>query len=169
MNSKWLGDSFDLVKRVLLEAVAETGLEVFADPMLTDKDVNIPNDYFRLINAKQVLPDGQITSGRCLFLDPDTGISGKKGKSHITVKDISRNLSLGYDLVVVFDQSFSRNSDIIKSINDKLEVLDKEGVKGFYYNSHANFLFASAQKDILKKVMNSLLEIGIPSDRLISC
>lgn len=168
MNSKWLGDSLDLTKRVLLVAVAETGLNVFADPMQTDIDGSISNDYYKLIRANPNMPTGRIPSGSCLFLDPDTGISERKSKSHVTFSEIEGKCSLGYDLIIVFDQSFSRSKNKNELIINKLNKLKALGISGFYYDSHANFLFASSKPGILKNIKNKLREIGIPTTRLIS-
>jgi len=167
MNSKWLGDSLDLTKRVLLGAIAETGLKVFADPMITDIDGSISNDYYKLIKANPILPKGIIPPGCCLFLDPDTGISERKSKSHVTFSEIKENCSLGYDLIVVFDQSFSRSSKKNEMIINKLNKLRTLGISGFYYDSHANFLFATSKPEILKNIKNKLREIGIPLERIV--
>jgi len=169
MKEQWFGDSYDLVKRVLLEAVSDSGFEVFADPMITEADFDNIEQYFRLIKAKPLPADFTTNDGTCLFLDPNTGISKdtkKRSKHHITVTKLKERLSAG--LIVVYDQSFNFQINPFITIQEKLSELNNHSISGFYYASHANFLFASKKVEVLEKVKLKLLDIGIPSSRLIN-
>ena len=106
MNPKWFGDSYDLVKRVLLEAVINSGLDVYTDPMFTDNSSEIENQFYNLINSKPLTAGITSSKYRALFLDPDTGLSEKKTKQHVTFNEIFVKLSTGWNLIIVFDQSF---------------------------------------------------------------
>jgi hypothetical protein len=163
MNSKCSGDSYDLVKRVLLEVVSNSGLEVYADPMITDSMPEIEKQFHVLINAKQ-LPAGIISKKfHCLFVDPDIGLSEKKTKLHVTFYELQNKLSIVWDLIFVYDQSFSRSIKSNERIQIKLMKLRLIGLNAFYYASHANFLFVSKDKNILEMVEQKLLGFGIPN------
>ena len=71
-------------------------------------------------------------------------------------------------LTLVFDQSFKRekNNPPQKQTAEKLRWLKECGVHAFAYVSHANFILASADSQILMKALK-LLEDKLPPERLI--
>jgi len=166
MNSKYFGDSYDLVKRVLLEVVSALGLEVYAEPLFTDYNPEVEQQYYKLIKAKPFTPGAIPNKSHCLFMDPDTGLHENKSLKHVTYEEIKEKCD-GWALVIVFDQSFSRREKTIEVMKGKLGKLAKIGTNAFYYASHTNFLFASTDKSILKTVGQNLLGIGIPNGRII--
>lgn len=100
------------------------------------------------------------------MLDPDTGIRKKKSKQHVTIKCIADKL-LHYDVVFSFDQSFSRGGSAVEQIREKLVLLQETGNYGFYYDSHARFLFAAKSIETLGEVEQQLLELGLPVSRIV--
>lgn len=49
----------------------------------------------------------------------------------------------------------------------KLEELRSRGVHGFYYDSHARFLFCSRSQTRIDAFYDSLVETGLPEQRLV--
>jgi hypothetical protein len=41
------------------------------------------------------------------------------------------------------------------------------GGNGFYYDSHARFLFASLSADTLRRLHDNLIQLGLPAARLV--
>lgn len=66
-----------------------------------------------------------------------------------------------------FDQSFSRDGSATEKIREKLILLKETGNYGFYYDSHARFLFAAKSIEILKEIEQQLLSSGLPASRLL--
>jgi len=56
-----------------------------------------------------------------------------------------------------FDQSFSRVGSTTQKIQGKLKLLKKTGNYGFYYDSHARFLFAAESSETLYEVEQQIL------------
>ncbi len=107
-----------------------------------------------------------------LFVDPDTGIHKKNAKKHVTIQYLADRLKLDkkYTLIMVFDQSFRRvkkNSFPQKQMHEKLSDFSRQGVFGFFFESHANFFFGSLNKNLVEKYRYKLLNLGIPKKRLI--
>lgn len=73
-----------------------------------------------------------------------------------------------YDLVFSFDQSFSWNKIANVQMNEKLKNLSDKGLFGFYYDSHARFLFAGKFRNDMEIVISAILSSGLPKRRLIS-
>lgn len=101
------------------------------------------------------------------LLDPDTGIGKKPSAQHITIETIAQNLA-HHDVVFSFDQSFSRTRTPLEQMKEKLEALAIYGVHGFYYDSHARFLFAAKSRDAIEEVRKALLAAGLPRKRLVN-
>lgn len=167
MNIKYFGDSFDLVKRTLLASVKSAGFKIACKPMFTAESTIIKSAYFQLLNIDYDYEEAIPTKNICLFLDPDTGISTKPSPKHVSFDEILVELNKGYGLLIVFDQSFSRNANQMESILTKINYLKSKDISSFYYNSHASFLFASFDNLVLSSAENLLLELGIPSSRII--
>ena len=104
MNPKWVGDSYDIVKRFFAEQLNEIGYRVVVDPMLTGKWDGLEDQFYKFLNVN---PSSEKSDGKsALLLDPDTGVGRKRTKKHITIEDIADQL-LQYEIVFAFDQSFS--------------------------------------------------------------
>jgi hypothetical protein len=165
MKPEYFGDSYDIVKRFFVEILSASGYHVNVNPMLRGEWNGREKDFYRFIKAS---PDPNNIPGqkKALLIDPDTGISERKTVRHVTVECIAESL-LDHDIVCSFDQSFQRGKDPLAEIKNKLLRLNKTGNFGFYYNSHARFLFASKSKNLLDEIERKLLKTGLPSSRLV--
>lgn len=167
MNPKWFGDSFDIVKRFFIGNISEMGYQVFVDPMLTGEWNGLENKFYDFIGAEP-LKNLSTSSGRtALLLDPDTGIAPKQTKQHVTIRKIVDYLK-EHEIVFTFDQSFSRGTDALEQMRKKLSLLKKEGAAGFYYDSHARFLFSAKSQEVLTNLERHLLKVGLPDKRFIN-
>lgn len=164
MNPQWFGDSFDIVKRFFVENLNAIGYHVVVDPMLTGEWNGLEHEFYQFLKAYPLTEKS--SSKSALLLDPDTGVGRKKSKQHVTIKCIADQL-LHYDVVFSFDQSFPRGGKATDKIIEKLKLLQETGNHGFYYDSHARFLFAAKSIEILREVEQQLLASGLPSSRLL--
>ena len=164
MNPQWFGDSFDIVKRFFVENLNEIGYHVVVDPMLTGEWNGLEHDFYQFLKAYPLTEKS--SSKSALLLDPDTGVGRKKSKQHVTIKCIADQL-LHHDVVFSFDQSFPRGGKTTDKIREKLMLLQETGNHGFYYDSHASFLFAAKSIEILREVEQQLLASGLPASRLL--
>jgi len=169
MNPQWFGDSFDIVKRFFIGNIREMGYQVFVDPMFTDEWDGLENKFYNFLGAVPLPLENLATpSGKtALLLDPDTGIGPKTTKKHVTVSMIIKCLQ-EHEIVFSFDQSFSRGSNALEQMGKKLSLLKKEGAVGFYYNSHARFLFSSKSPEVLANLKRHLVTAGLPEKRFIN-
>lgn len=166
MNPSWYGDSFDLVKRFFVSALKNTGFSVEIAPMLTgDWDADSLCSFYNLLGGVERETNKQSTTKRALLVDPDTGIGPKAGAKHTTIGNVVKYAS-EYIIVIVFDQSFSRNKDPASVMDQKLFELGKHGTYGFYYDSHARFLVCSNDPNALNDYKRSLVPQGLPLNRL---
>jgi len=163
MNPQWFGDSFDIVKRYFVENLKTVGYHVVVDPMLTGEWNGVEDRFYHFLG---VSPLGQLYDGRtALLLDPDTGIGKKETKRHVTITTIAAHLK-NYEIVFSFDQSFSRGGNATDKMKEKLGKLEATGNVGFYYDSHARFLFAANTVESLNTVEQQLILSGLPENRL---
>lgn len=164
MNLQWFGDSFDIVKRFFVENLNAIGYKVVVDPMLTGEWNGLEHDFYQFIKAYPLTEKSNSKSA--ILLDPDTGVGRKKSKRHVTIECITDQL-LHHDVVFSFDQSFSRGGKAIDKMKEKLILLQETGNHGFYYDSHARFLFAAKSIDTLEGIEQQLMTSGLPSSRLL--
>jgi len=164
MNPQWFGDSFDIVKRFFVENLNEIGYHVVVDPMLTGEWGGLEKKFYKFLKAYPLSEKSNRKSA--LLLDPDTGIGNKKTDEHVTIKCIAEHLSQ-HDVVFSFDQSFSRSGYATEKVKEKLTLLAETGNYGFYYDSHARFLFAANSIETLEEVEQQLLSSGLPASRLL--
>jgi hypothetical protein len=73
-----------------------------------------------------------------------------------------------HEIVFSFDQSFSRSVKSREQMDQKLSLLKKEGATGFYYDSHACFLFSSKLPEVLANLKRYLVSTGLPEDRFVN-
>ncbi len=174
MNFQYFGDSYDIVKRFFIKNINEMGYSVFVDPMFTDNWNGFEEKFYALIGAFPLKSFSAVTGKTALFLDPDTGVNSKSSKKHIAIeKHITIEKMVGclkeHDIVFSFDQAFSRDTTVRnKKISEKLCLLKKIGARGFYYKSHACFLFSAKTDEILTNLKNQFLIIGLPENRFVS-
>jgi len=165
MKQKYLGDSYDLVKRFFCIALATLGYEVVIDPMFTGEWNGKEETFYRLIGARP-LGDSPNSRRTALFIDPDTGVREVAGKRHVSFDRIVAELQ-NHALVFVFDQSFSYQAKPEVVMCEKLAAIRNRGCHGFYYDSHARFLFVSRGTENLNMLVRRLSELGIPHSRLL--
>jgi len=166
MNPEWFGDSYDIVKRFFVENLQSIEYSVVVDPMLTGKWDSLEDEkkFYRFLRA---LPLGAAGGGKtALLLDPDTGIGQRRTKRHVTIAIIASHLR-DHEIVFAYDQSFSRARDATVEMKEKMAKLEEEGYTGFYYDSHAKFLFAARSDESLNAVEQQLLSTGLPESRLV--
>ncbi len=167
MNPAYLGDSYDLVKRFFFQELVALGYEVAIDPMLTGSWHGNEQNFYRLVGA--VPASGSITPSkrRALLLDPDTGVSAKNTKSHVSFTRLAHEAEAS-TLVFSFDQSFSRQAPPQIVMRTKLEALQALSCSAMYYDSHARFLFVAKQSHSLRELRLHLLSLGLPESRLLT-
>ena len=167
MNSQWFGDSFDIVKRFFIGNIREMGYQVFVDPMFTGEWNGLENKFYDFLGAAPLESLATSSGKTALLLDPDTGIGLNPTKRHVTVRMIVNYLQ-EHEIVFSFDQSFSRGGDALEQMDKKLSLLKKEGAAGFYYDSHARFLFSAKSPEVLANLKRHLVTAGLPEKRLIN-
>ena len=181
---QFFGDSFDVVKRFLLQTIEPDAAWV-AFPMFTDRATAASVRAFESFLGVNVVGAALFTEStnradhftalarhRNVFLDPDTGIKLKKAKGAESVKYVfaSELVALCQEsperLLVVFDQSVPRGSEK-SAIQQKLRHFSDAGLHGFAYLSHACFVTLSATKDRCRMARANLLASGLPQTRVI--
>lgn len=167
MNPKWFGDSYDIVKKFFVDTLKDIGYEVYIDPRFTGDWNGKEQHFINFIGAK-LNNDFEISTRKsALLVDPDTGIKERASSKHVNFNTIMQNLKK-YEIVFLFDQSFSRSKSSEEQMQKKLSTLKKLDENGFYYDSHTKFLFASKNLNAINAIRERLLQIGMPSTRLIT-
>lgn len=167
MNPDFLGDSYDIIKKVFLNEVSTLGYRIIIDPMFTGVWTEEEKEQYSMLIRPR--PDGTRGRGRfksVLFLDPDTGVRDRDGKQHVSFNQLAKAASQ-HAMVICFDQSFSFSGKVQAIIQSKLESLADLGCHGMYYDSHARFLFVSQNCGVLRRVAKRFVSIGIPASRFI--
>lgn len=167
MNPQWFGDSYDIVKKFFVDALKEIGYEVYVEPMFTGDWKGAEQQFFEFLGAKRNDEYAEPHPKSALFVDPDTGIGKKASSKHVTISSIIKELRK-YEIVFSFDQSFSRGISREAQMQEKLAALNELGGIGFYYRSHARFLFAAKNFKALNTLRDKLIEIGLPAARLVT-
>ncbi len=170
MKRKYLGDSYDAVKRLWQETFSEWA-PLFAEPLFIPED--IWND-FTTVTCIPLLSEHrpQVYS---IFNDPDTGIrlpdreNQKEGVTHISLATIENQLrNPAVRCVITFDQSHHRRSGSTPADqrDAKISWLRRQKLHAFYYVSHAPFLFAFSEPKEMNEAQKLLLNVGIPKTRI---
>lgn len=166
MREIFLGDSYDLVKRVWCQTLRDIA-PLYAHPRFVPQ--KLQTKYTMVTGIPMLDPACDSSFG--ILLDPHTGIPlpqesvHKATASHAPlsfIMDMNEELHPGY--IVCFDQSYHRAGGLTRQQqrSDKRRFLSKRGVLSFYYVSHAPFLFAAAKVEILDAIHARLVSIGIP-------
>jgi hypothetical protein len=186
LNLKHFGDSYDLVKKSLLQWLAPFGPWA-AHPMFTHNVTQTDATAFSrllgvpLVSNEVLTPDcdrstylAACGNWRSIFLDPDTGVRLKKPAANRSIEFIFGDelVALAEDraegLVVTFDQSLARGSEH-EQVQEKLDHLFACGVDGFAYVSHASFLVLGTSSTIVQEARRQVLAAsGLPPVRIIA-
>jgi len=134
--------------------------------MFTGDSSEIHDKFLNFIGADLKPDNPSQTAKSAILVDPDTGIGPKKTKKHITIKDFIELMD-SYSVVFSFDQSFSYSADHNEQMILKLKELHDLGAVGFYYDSHAKFLFGSKSMAEIQTIKECLKETGLPSSRIV--
>ena len=92
MNPKWFGDSYDIVKKFIVDNLKGIGYEVYIDPMFTGDWNGKEKDFIKFIGAKLSNDFEKPVRKSALFIDPDTGVKEKATPKHIDFKKIIKEL-----------------------------------------------------------------------------
>ena len=169
MKCEYLGDSYDAVKRLWRQLLADVA-PLYAEPQFLPEDLR--EDFTQLTEIPVLLPP--LPDRFSILNDPDTGIrlpnalNQRVTRTHTSITAIVEQFQ-GHcpRCIVTFDQSDYRRNDLRRDEQRqaKLRSLRESGCVGFYYVSHAPFLFAFANNAALHEVYNRLIDAGIPADR----
>lgn len=166
MNASNLGDSYDVVKRYLCEVARSLGYAMYVDPMFTGQWTSTQRaSFYRFIGARPIPTKGAGTVA-ALLVDPDVGVRVKAGPGHVSFAAVASRCQ-EFELVLVFDQSFARGSNVQGDLVRKLQSLRELGVRGLYYDSHARFLICSKGPGPAMRFRKALSETGLPANRIV--
>ncbi len=169
MREKYLGDSYDIVKRFWRESLEQIA-PLYAHPRF------VPGAIRTQYTATTSIPilDSNPSERFGILLDPHTGIplpdASLNGAtaSHATLPFIvALNEELRPAYMICFDQSYHRKHPLTKKEQRDMKraFLRKQGIGSFYYVSHAPFLFLGSHAEFLQAVRKRLVEVGIPKIR----
>jgi hypothetical protein len=185
MHMKYFGDSFDVVKMSMIHWLMPFG-EWAVHPMLTD-DASMEEvaAFEQFVGAKVISTEvlNRATNrnsyfscvSQCgnLLLDPDTGlrleiINGIRAPEFLFASELVNIISdRRSSLTVVFDKSIPRGSEH-EAVKLKLAHLQSHGVHGFAYVSHACFIVASHDKELIKRALNRVSSLShLPASRFL--
>ena len=121
MNGAWFGDSYDIVKRFFVGELQSLGYRVCVDPMPSGDWESHEAAFLRFVGVIHVR-DAEETRQSALLIDPDTGIGNRPSRKHASLDAIVAHLQR-HEIVMVFDQSFSRSGVAAEQIQGKLQRL----------------------------------------------
>jgi hypothetical protein len=166
MNSAYFGDSYDVVKRFFCDMARSAGYAVYVDPMFTGDWTSRQRAAFLGFLGAREFGGSHPKSPAVLLVDPDTGLRAGPGRGPATFAAIA-SLSDEFDMIIVFDQSFSRGHDARDVMNTKLRALHALRVRGVYYDSHARFLICGRKSSIVMRFQKVLVRAGLPAERFV--
>jgi hypothetical protein len=185
MRMQFFGDSYDIVKRFLIQSLAPDA-EWVAFPMFSHPVTHQQVEAFEKFLGVHVVSETIITRStnrvehltalshhRHILIDPDTGIrlEGPKGADQAEYVFGPELVGLCNEnperLLLVFDQSVQRGRES-ESIGVKLGYFRENSIFGFAYWSHACFVILSASNPICQKAYDRLLGSGLPASRLLT-
>jgi|EndMetStandDraft_3_1072993.scaffolds.fasta_scaffold79309_2 hypothetical protein len=181
MDLKHFGDSYDIVKKSLLQWLAPFGPWA-AHPMFThDVNAEQATGFSRflgvpLVSLETLRPDSERRSylsacGDCrsVFLDPNTGVrlrrsSGKRSPEFVFGDELVEIASARPEgLVLTFDQSLARGKERAEILN-KLEHFRAQDLHGFAYVSHASFMVLGRSGPVVREARSTVAaQSGLPS------
>jgi hypothetical protein len=169
MKRKYLGDSYDALKRMWQELLSDWA-PLYAAPAYIPADLR---KEFTQLTRIPILKTRH-PSKYSILNDPDTGIrlpdetNQKEGRTHISIDTIINQLkNSGAQCVITYDQSNYRNigMKLNEQRKEKMGRILSEGFHSFYYVSHAPFLFAVPNIDALSRIQVILKNAGMPDNR----
>jgi hypothetical protein len=174
MKEKYLGDSYDLVKRFFSQ-VLDPIARLYAHPKFVPREIH---DLYTKITKLPILPETGPDGRFGIVLDPDTGVRlpakvpddtvHRVSPRHVTLQFIvDLNIERHPEYMICFDQSYWRKHELDRKQQReaKIKFLREHGVLSFYYVSHAPFLFMSEKPEILRSILDRLIWVGIPTCR----
>lgn len=173
MRKKYLGDSYDALKRLWYDLLFEWA-PLYANPQFIPYDLQAE---FKTLTKISMLSEHHPLNFSILN-DPDTGIrlpgtaNQKEGRTHIAIDSIINQLnSFKPQCIITYDQSNYRNSGmgLAEQRKTKMEEVSLNGYQSFYYVSHAPFLFTTLDKQSLSEIQSILAKSGIPDNRFEYC
>lgn len=171
MQKKYLGDSYDAVKRLWASLLADVA-PLYADPEFIPEDFRKEYSTLTMIEMLSPLPEGCYS----ILNDPDTGIrlpgenNQAESRTHVNICRIKEQSERkNVFCVITYDQSDYRHSplNLIDQHRKKLQELARKGLGCFYYESHAPFLFSFTPRDNPRSPRDLLIEGGIPEERIL--
>ena len=169
MKRDYLGDSYDAVKRLWQQVLAEWA-PLYAEPRFIPEDLQA--EFTHLTGVPML--HGAASGPYSVLNDPDTGIrlpdenNQTQSRKHIALGTICEQLRRdAARTVITFDQSAYRLSELKldEQRQAKMRYLAKSGLFAFYYVSHAPFLFTCPSADTRQQLPQRLLSFGIPDTR----
>ncbi len=172
MDQKFFGDSYDIVKRFWADLLRPDA-PLYAWPEFIPEDLRV--EYSRFTGIAMYSPSLNSGSNFSILNDPDTGIrlpGAKKQartRGHATIEQVVNQLdSIGAKWSLTYDQGYHRSRlfspDQQRAL--KLDALSSRGCFGFYYRSHACFLFSSRSKKDLDNLRKLLEDAGMPPRKI---
>ena len=170
MKRDYLGDSYDAVKRLWQQVLADSA-PLYAVPRFIPPELQA--DFTRLTGIP--ILSSRPPAAFSLLNDPDTGIRlpGEENQSeprtHISIPSILDQLDQHSPrCIVTFDQSDYRHSNLGRDRQriTKMCSLSEGGAFAFYYVSHAPFLFAFSTREAFDDIKTRLVRAGIPETRI---
>jgi len=186
MRMRYLGDSYDIVKQSLLRWLKDFG-EWSVHPMFTEvvhqSDVAafeslldtkvISTEILRTDTDRSVYLGCGSSCGH-LFLDPDTGLRmrtsrGARAPQFLFAAELKKLVEQRPNrLTLVFDQCVGRGAER-GHLAAKLSELREHGVLGWAYVSHACFIMAGRDADLLAYARAQVLARSrLPESRILS-
>jgi hypothetical protein len=186
MEMKKFGDSYDIVKQSLLRWSRDFGQwsvhPLFTEPVLPTE----VTAYEELLGARVIYSDDitkyadrssylsqALTCGN-LFLDPNTGlrVPETSKKEHCNFLFASELLQLAEkrpeSLTMVFDQSLRRGFERL-SLEPKLQYLRDHRMFGFAYVSHACFVIAGMNQQLVIEAHRQIVSKSrLPNHRFLT-
>jgi hypothetical protein len=186
MHLKHFGDSYDIVKRSLLQWLAAFGPWA-AHPMFTHAVSEVDAAAFsRFLGIPLVSTDVLHTGTdrqsylatfgdfRSLFLDPNTGVrlrreNGWRSPDFLFGDELVTLASARpRGLLLTFDQSLARGSEA-EQIRKKLSYFAGQGLHGFAYVSHASFMVLGQSDSVTNGAKTEVArQSGLPGHRLVT-
>ena len=169
MKPKYLGDSYDAVKRLWQQVLAEWA-PLYAEPRFIPEDLRAKFTRLTGIPMLHGAPSGSYS----ILNDPDTGIrlpdadNQRQSRRHIALPTICEQLRRNAArTVITFDQSVYRLSELKldEQRQAKMRYLATSGLFAFYYVSHAPFLFTCPSAYTRQQLRQRLLSFGVPDAR----
>lgn len=171
MRDLYLGDSYDLVKRFWAENLRSVA-PLYAHPRFVPTGIRL--QYTSVTSVPILVPDELPQGPFGLLRDPHTGIplptefSRKATASHAPLSFIVEiNQQLRPTYMICFDQSYHRRHELSRpeQMERKRGFLQGQGIRSFYYDSHAPFFFMAEESENLATVRNRLVSLGVPQNR----